>query len=352
MSLVFMWAAALYWLVLFPTAVRERRRWQRRASAMPDCTLRAHALTKLEDEHLLAEGAAAFAILAHRRQRRRVARISVTYELLIDYLDALTEAHPTLENNRSLHRALTTAVDLDAAVCDYYQHHPQRDDGGYLDALVATCRIELSRLSRRETVAAAMRRAAAGAAEAQSLTHADGAEGHDALASWARSQHGVAEEALRWWEIAAAAGSPLGVLALVAAASDPRTTAADAAAIEAAYFPWIAALFGLLESLIDQDDDVATGNHSYVSHYRSSHEAVERLRAISQRAVEDAARLPRASRHRLLLAGMVGMVLTQADATNDFTRAGTDAVHAAMGSIVTPFIAMLRLRELAPRARP
>ena len=70
------------------------------------------------------------------------------------------------------------------------------------------------------------------------------------LESWARRQTAT-DNGLEWWETAAAAGSSLGVHALIAAAASPMLDEQDVAAIEAAYFPWIGALHSLLDSLVD-----------------------------------------------------------------------------------------------------
>jgi hypothetical protein len=52
--------------------------------------------------------------------------------------------------------------------------------------------------------------------------------------------------------------------ALLAAAADARTTAAEATRIDAAYFPSIGALTVLLDDLIDREEDLAGGEHNYL----------------------------------------------------------------------------------------
>jgi tetraprenyl-beta-curcumene synthase len=344
----FAWSMLLYWLAIFPRASRELARWRSRAASIPDPELRRHALTKLEDEHLSAEGAAAFAILADRRHRHHLVRICVAFEVMYDYLDAVSEATPTLDNNRQLHRALSAAFSIDPVELDYYAHS-EADDGGYLAELVEACRASLGDLPSRVAVVPALLRAATRAAEAQSLNHAGGHDGHRMLAAWARTQPS-SELGFHWWETAAAAGSPLAIYALLAAACAATTTASQADAIERAYFPWVAALEWLLESAVDRADDLVTGNHSYVAHYASSTEAIERLGAIAEHATADVRRLPQTVRHRLLLAGMVGMHLSRCDgshAVRDVTR----VTHAAVGTIVSPFLVVLRVRRSMKRLR-
>lgn len=338
-------AIVRYWLFVFPAATRALRGWRERAGAIPDPVLRAHALAKLADERGSAEGAAAFAILAGPGRRRAVARACVAFEVLYDYLDALTEDHPTLANNRQLHRAVLDAVDVHVpARDDYYRHHPQRDDGGYLRALVAACRSELARLPGLTVVTAELVAAAARAAEAQSLNHASMRSGHAPLVAWARAA-GSAGHGLRWFEYAAGAGSPLGLLALIAAGARPSVTDAQAHAIAAAYFPPVGTLNWLLESVVDRADDERSGNHSYVGHYRSTDEAVARMVALTRMSAADLARLPQGSLHLLLLAGMVALSF-QHEATAHADRdVAAAAVFAAVGPAIGPFRAMLRLRH-------
>lgn len=347
-ALTLAWTLLLYWLVVFPQARRELSRWERRARLIPDPTLRAHALHKLETEHLTAEGAAAFAILAAAGSRRSVVRLCVAFEVMYDYLDALAEQPVAnqLANNRQLYRALGAAFAPATPLEDYYARNPQGDDAGYLHALVLTCRSRFARLRAHSSVLPALQRLTACADEAQSLHHAASVSGPEQLARWARARQ-PAGATVHWWELAAAAGSPLGIFALVAAASHRGTDPRAAEEIERAYFPWIAGLSWLLESLVDRDDDAARGEHSYIEHYRSPHELASRLSTIAGRAAADARGLPCPARHTLLLAGMVAMNLSHAGAGGAATCDVARAVQRAVGGPVAPLLAVLRLRRAA-----
>jgi tetraprenyl-beta-curcumene synthase len=330
------------------------RHWEARAAAIPDPALRGHALHKLRTEHFTAEGAAGFAILATARSCWKVVRLCVAFEVMYDYLDALAEeaVADVLSNNRQLYRALGAALVPGGESDDFYAHHPQRDDGGYLQALVLTCRQALIQLPSHDLVLPALDRLAARAAEAQSLHHAATPHGDDALARWAEHEL-PAGSALHWWELAAGSGSPLGIFALIAAASRRRTCTAMAGEIEDAYFPWVAALSWLLESLVDLDDDLLIGSgHSYVAHYASSQHAAMRLGLIAEHAALDLRGLPQSTRHHLLLAGMVAMNLSHRGADVPQARAASEAVRAAIGGSISPLLAALRLRRLLSRVGP
>lgn len=343
----FAWTIPLYWIGVFPHARRELRRWERHARRIPDEALRRHALDKLQKEAMTAEGAAAFAILANARSCRHVVRACVAFEVIYDYVDALGEqpVADVLGSNRLLYGALDAAFRPDASGANWYAHLPQRDDGGYLNALIGTCRDALSQLPAHERVEAGLHRLAVRARESQSLHHATvDAESERALARWAAAQQPPGQ-ALHWWELAAAAGSPLGFFALVAAGAHRGTDDAAAAAVERAYFPWIAALSWLLESLVDQHEDATAGTHSFIAHYGSQHDAARRLTTIAQHATDDARRLPRGARHTLLLAGMTGMYLSHAGAASAASCMAADAVRKAIGGPVVPLLWSLRLRR-------
>lgn len=347
----FAWSMPLYWLVVFPHARRELRGWERRAHQIPDRVLREHALGKLRSEAMTAEGAAAFAILATVRSCRQVVSACIAFEVIYDYVDALAEepVADVLGNNRLLYSALVAAFALGGPVEDWYARHPRRDDGGYLRALVDTCRHALSCLPAHQGVRPCLLRSARRAGEAQSFHHAaSDAGGEQALANWAAGQR-PGDRALEWWELAAASGSPLGFFALLAAAAHPRTTSAEAAAIERAYFPWIAALSWLLESLVDQREDAESGAHSYVAHYDSPQSAARRLATIADHAAADARRLPQAGRHTLLLAGMAGMYLSEAGADDLAAREAAEAVRCTIGGPIVPLLWILRMRRRVGR---
>lgn len=354
LAFAFTWSMPLYWLVVFPHARRELRRWERRACRIPDRGLREHALGKLRSEAMTAEGAAAFAILATARSSREVVRACVAFEVIYDYVDALAEepVADTLGNNRQLYGALVASFTVATPTPDWYAQHPRSDDGGYLRALVDACRDSLLRLPAHERVRPGLLRLARLAAEAQSLHHAAAEPGGEAaLARWSATQQPPGCP-LEWWELAAASGSPLAFFALLAAASHRRTDEDDARAIEQAYHPWIAALSWLLESLVDQDEDATSTAHSYVAHYGSTRTAARRLTTIAGHAVADARHLPQGARHTLLLAGMTGMYLSDAGAEGHAAKEAAEAVRRTIGGPLIPLLVVLRLRRRLGRSAP
>jgi tetraprenyl-beta-curcumene synthase len=343
--------AASYWLLIAPLVRRELRAWESCARAIPDPTLRGHALDKLRDERLNAEAAAAFATLAPRAHRASMVRLTVAFQVMVDYLDTLSEqpvGNP-VRNGRRLHLALVASLDPDGEVVDFYRHHPQTDDGGYLEALVTTCRVSLQMLPSGAAVAPSAHRAAIRASEAQSRAHAVERAGPAQLRTWALAQ--ARDEKFEWWELAAGATAPLSLHALFAAAADPRTDLEKANAIERAYFPPICALSTLLDSLVDYARDGSDSEHSFVAYYPSNVTAADRLGAVTRHALSAARGLPRGSRHAVIVTGVAGYYLSASDARSEFAEPVRHAVVSSVGPILAPILAMIRLRRLLRRSR-
>jgi len=321
------------------------RRWTERALAIEDPALRELALGKLAGEALVAEGAAAFAIFAAPAHRADVVRAVIAYEILYDVVDAIGEAPSPdpLAHNRAVHVALLDALTPEAPLRHRVLTPAVGDDDCYLPLLVRKCREALCRLPAHRLVLPGLQRFAARAVEAQSLNHAGAADGHRALACWAVAQ--PVPDRFWWWEVAAAAGDPLGVFALMSVAGDPRLRACEAAAIEQAYFPWIGALVWLMESLVDQREDLHSGNHSYVGHYLSPQHAAARMAVIAARASAAAAALRRGSSHVVLLAGVASLYLSDPRACHPEAAQAARAIRRTLGWPLSALLVVMRLRR-------
>jgi tetraprenyl-beta-curcumene synthase len=324
-------ARELTWVV--PNVAREVRRWQTIALRAPDLVLREEAMLTLRRERLNTEGAALFAILPRRRDRELL-RVLAAYQITLDYLDTISErpSDDPLGNGRQLHLALTEAVDPGGPISDYYRLHPQRDDGGYLRALVTRCREGCMTLPAFARVRARALRAAH-LGTVQVPNHDPCKQRREAgLRAWVAREL-PRESELSWFELTAAASSSLWTLALLALAADPRLRDDDIVEAEAVYFPWICAASTLLDAFVDQPADRAQGNHSYVAHYDSQEEMVERLCEIVYRSLHGARQLRNGERHALIAAGMVSMYLSKASARGPELRAATRRIARTAGSL-------------------
>jgi tetraprenyl-beta-curcumene synthase len=336
----------IYWLTLYPQARREIRRCRLRASEIPDDTLRAHAMYKLTRERLNPEAAAFFAVLAPRRHRRGLVRLMVDFQIAYDYLDAINEQPDTasVRNGLQLHRALSDAVCVQHVCADYYLHHPQKDDGGYLLELVARCRAVIRELPSAARIAPVLVEAAIRCGEGQTRNHAVLVEGEQQLIDWtAACRH---SEGYLWWELAAAGISCLALHALFAAAA-AETTLEQAQRVDVAYFPSVCAISALLDSLVDQPHDAEGTNHSFVDHYESSAAAAERFATITAEACALERALVNQRRHMVILAGIASFYLSAPEACTPYAQPVSTRTLDVLGPTSAPILAVMRKRRKA-----
>jgi tetraprenyl-beta-curcumene synthase len=340
-------AGTRYWSEVFPRVTREVHHWRQRATEIPDPTLRRLALRTQRHDRGNLDGAAAFAVLAPRAHTARLVRAVVAFQAAYDFVDTLAEqpsADP-LANGRQLHLALLAALDPGTGHADYYAHNATRGDDGYMCSLVDACRAACAELPSYSCVAEPVLGAARRMLAFQVYNHAPRER---PFARWA-TRLTPPGSGLRWWETAAGAASSLGVFALIAAAGQPQLPAPEAAALHDAYFPWIGALHVLLDSLVDQADDLANGRHSLVAHYATPEEAALRLRAIATRAMQATQPLSSGTTHALLLAAMIGFYLSAPAASSPAARLAAAHVTDTMGALATPTLLVHRARRAAAR---
>lgn len=343
-------AARRYWLSAFPRARAEHGAWRRRAEQIPDPTLRNAALDALRTKSNDLEGAVAFAVFAPPRARINIVRAITAFQLAFDYLDTIVEMpNPDpITNGRSLNQALLVALSPGVPHPDYYKHQLHRDDAGYLEGLIDTCRAAISTLPSLAAITVPAQRALLRVVTYQSLNHGDAYGSRAAFTVWARSQS-VAGIDLRWWETGAATGSQLSVLALIAAAADPTMRMDRATAIEHAYFPWIGALSTLLDSIIDRRVDEIEGQRSLVDYYTSPQETSERLRMMAVEALREIRPLVDAENHILILAAMAAFFHSTPQASAPDVALATRAVLDTMGGWATPALLFFRTRQVLAR---
>lgn len=337
----------LAWVL--PSVGAEVAAWRRWAASIPSGQLRADASANLHASRLNAEGAALFAVLPRQRHPALV-RGLVAYQTALDYLDTLSE-HPCRDqraNGVQLHRALVEALEPGGRISDYYRSHPWRGDGGYLHALVETTRAGCAGLPAYEQV---RERAvvSAGRMRVQALNHEQLPELRDAgLRAWAAHEFPGRDE-LSWFEWTAASCSSLATFALLALAADPDLQEDDVIEAEAVYFPWINAASTLLDAYVDQPSDREEGNHSYVEHYDSPAEMVERLCEIVYRSVHGARQLRNGERHALIATGMVSMYLSKESARSPELRAATRRIARVAGSLPRVQLPIMRTMRALQR---
>ncbi len=333
-------------LLGLPSLRTELAQWTRRAAQIPSPSLRTSALRALAKQGNI-EGAALFATLAPIRHSATTVRALVAYQAAYNYLDALSElpsADPTA-NAQRLHQALLVALDPGAPHLDYYEHHPESADGGYLIAMLDRCRAALGALPSFALLAPTARVAASRIVDFQTLNLAERHGGHDALERWAREIM-PAGCGLRWWEVAAAAGSSLPVHALIAAGADPLSDARAAGEIDRAYFPCLGALHSLLDSLVDRGEDEIDGRLCLLDNYTASPRTATRLGALATQARAASARLPSSYTHRVILTAMSSYYLSAPECATPEARAIASTLKQALGAQLGLAVVMFRAKRL------
>jgi len=308
---------------------REIDALRRHAERITDPVLREDALLALREKRTHADGAALFAILPRRRHAGLVSLL-VAYETILDFLDEVSEHHPTEANGRELHMALIDALVPERRMADYYRHHPRRGDDGYLDALVERCRQLCRTLPSFDEVRTQLTREV-WRTQVLGLNHVlPATRRDDLLRRWVREEFSDEDHRLDWFELSAAASASLVVHSLLALASEPGVTACEVRDARSAYWPWTSLATAMLDSYVDIDDDRESGNHSYIGHYRTEGCGISRLCDCIRRAAVQAAELPNGRRHAVILSAMIAMYLskdsarvsTRRPATRRFLRAG------------------------------
>lgn len=356
-----------YWSTVAPHVHTQLARWKQAAEAIGDPALRGLATGKLRDEHFNAQVAATLATLAPRVQRARVVEAIVALQVMYDYLDVLSEqpATATPIDHRLLFSALTDAVTLDIddgrtlkASCDqnagtddprdYHRDRPHSDDGGYLRALVETVKTALAGLPSAVTIAPVARASATRCAEAQILNHDASRSGIVQLRQSATAQ--ASGTGLGWQEyLAGATASVLGIHALIAMAADPAATRAQAEQLDALYLS-IGALT-MLDSLVNQEEDIAAGQLGYIQYYDDPSLLASRLALLARDAVARARGLRGGAHHIVTLVGIVAYYASAPAANTELARPLIAPVRRELRPLITPTLALMRSWRLAKRMR-
>lgn len=322
-----------YRAAIVPRARREIRRWAHAAETIPDPSLRQAATSAIATDTGNALAISALAATAPRHLRRRTVELVVTYQVLVDYIDRLNEGVCLGQLLRGLRVGLALSSAL-AEPASPIEVDPLGDDGGYLAGLVASCRERLWSLPSAAAIQQQARTAATRCSEALAYTHTAAEQGPLVeVRRWTTGQNAPGKYS--WWELAAGGTSNIAVTALLAAASDPETTAADAANVAAAYWPHICVLSTMLDSLVDYERDAVSGEFSFVSHYADAGAARVGLIRAARLSLAAARSLQHSRTHTMIVCGVAGYY----------------AASAAQGSLAST-VAPSLLATLGPKAMP
>lgn len=326
-----------------PSVARHVRRWQALAAQIPDAPIRDEALAALRKKRSHIDGAALFSIIP-RVRKPALLGLLVAYEIIWDFLDSINERSATsgLANGLELHGALVAGIDPSQPQSSYFQHCAWRDDGGYLQALVAACRTCCGRspsyiFAREHLIREAIR------GQICAINHdPDPGRRDSALEMWAKHEMHPADDTL-WFELTAAASTDLTIFALLAASSEATCVASQMHSLSRAYFPWASSLAAMLDSYVDQEEDAANRDHNYFAHYHTPEHGTQRICALMRRSLLEARTLSAGEKHTLIVASMFAMYLSKSSAISPATQATTRRMVESGGSLTHVLHPILRL---------
>jgi tetraprenyl-beta-curcumene synthase len=295
---------------VLPLVWAQLRGWRRRAQRIPDRELRTQALASLAAKQFHCEGGAIYGLLA-QGQRRWAIEFIVAYQTISDYLDNLCDRSESLDpaDFAALHAALTDALTPGQASARYYRCRGNPDDGGYLQALVATCQRVLGQMPHYAAIAPALHELATYYCDLQIHKHVRIEDRVPRLQTWF-AHHQPQLPDLRWYEFSASAGSTLGIFCLVAYGLGNALPVDLVHPIKTSYFPWVQGLHILLDYLIDQEEDQLHGDLNFCSFYPNPDDLLDRFQHFVHRASQSVAHLPHPRFHQLINQALLGVYLS------------------------------------------
>lgn len=297
-------------LKVFPIVSRELDYWSAKAEQIPDWELRVQALSSIRSKRFHAQGGSVYALYRPTDLTDTV-RFIVALQTISDYLDNLCDRAGVTNESAftQLHLAMLDAVDPARPISDYYCNYPYKNDCGYLDELVLTCRRQIKNQSSYHLVLPKILEYVRRYSELQTYKHLSISIRETGLHDWAQKNLNPVT-GIHWWEYAAATGSTLGMFLLFAVAANPALTHKEVELIDDSYFPWVTGLHILLDYYIDTHEDLRMGDYNFTFKYRTGSECVERLAFFIRQSIRACQRLPNPRFHLTIIRGLLAMYLS------------------------------------------
>lgn len=309
--------------VVLPAVERELSGWKGSLQVSPSPFLKKQALQSIKSKRFHCQGGAAYT-LPGKTVNRELLSFIVAYQTISDYLDNLCDRLPQCSHQadscreqayRQLHKTLEHALageeygKIKGEEKDYYRYYPHQDDGGYLQRLVRQCRQSLAGLANYKMVQDKVNYLAGLYCDLQSLKHLSLEHREQALQDWFR-QHRQPFSQLYWHEFAAAAGSTLGIFALLAAIRGENFGTEDFSNLFQLYFPWICGLHIMLDYFIDQDEDRREGDLNFVFFYENKEHCLERMELFIRETLQRSEGVANPLFHRTIVSGLLALYLS------------------------------------------
>ncbi len=310
---------------VLPAVEKELHGWEKYLQTCPSPFLKKQALQSMKTKRFHCQGGAALALLYPAATEKLIPLI-VSYQTISDYLDNLCDRISFLRDTpylleqekdslrekgfRYLHLSLFGALQPhNGESKDYYRFYPIKEDGGYLDNLVNESRKTLCKLPGYRAVKDRLLLLAALYCDIQALKHLSAGNRSRYLIEWFRP-YASAFPNLHWNEFAAAAGSTLGIFALLSSASRKEITPDEVEAVFNGYFPWICGLHILLDYFIDQEEDQREDDLNFISCYPGKEQCLDRMEEFVKKALDRTEKMPDPVFHRTLVKGLLALYLS------------------------------------------
>ena len=295
---------------VFPLVSKELNYWINLAEQIPDEELRVQALASIRTKKFHAQGGSVYSLYPQNDLPTTV-RFIVALQTISDYLDNLCDRAGIIDESAfsQLHLAMNDAVDPTRPLSDYYRYYPFKNDRGYLEQLVTTCRQQLKRHPSYHLVMAEMIKYVKHYSQLQSYKHLALKVREGRLQGWAQ-QNLEPSTSILWLEYAAATGSTLGMFLLYAVSADPLLNPQLVKAIDRAYFPWVTGLHILLDYYIDAREDAEMGEYNFTANYQDSSQCLKRLTYFLNRSIRACLELPNPSFHLTVIHGLLALYLS------------------------------------------
>ena len=284
--------------------------WERKARVCRDDELRKQALASIQAKGFHCHGGAVFA-LCYPEYRSLLLDLIIAYQTLCDYLDNLCDRTLFINGTvfRRLHQSLLDALRPEQELSNYYESFIFKDDDGYIEKLVYTCRACLVKLPSYSIIQPEVLKLAGLYIDLQVLKHLERNVRERSLSSWAM-EHQPAYPSIQWQEFSAAAGSTLGIFALFGAATRSDIQRGYGKNIVNIFFPWVCGLHILLDYFIDQQEDRDGGDLNFVFYYKNSNEIVQRLVLFIEQSLDKCSDYAYPVFLKTVIQGLLGMYLS------------------------------------------
>lgn len=304
---------SLMWHVyqkVIPAVHLRLNKWRNYTLKIPNQELKKQAQASIATKTFHCEGGSIYSLLTPSKYEQSIDFI-VAYQTISDYLDNLCDRSTSLDPTdfRMLHQSMLDALTPGATHQDYYKYREEKEDGGYLDALVTECQQFLQQHPHYEEMKEELYQLAEVYIDLQVHKHVKKDERVPRLTTWFQ-QYKKDLPNMSWYEFSASSGSTLGIFCLISSSYAPSFSKNDAQLITNAYFPWVQGLHILLDYLIDQEEDTIGGDLNFCFYYDSNEEMFARFQTFFTEADESVKKLPYAAFHQMIIRGLLGIYLS------------------------------------------